>query len=319
MQERRTTIRVPHQGRAQYCSSGDLLPKDGSITNLSERGAAVRVREPHTPGERVTVHFPLPGAQEALTTTGIVRWSGAEPERGRGVPVGLEWLPFEETTGHLLHRFLNSSRQTASARASSGRGRVLGRDPSTRRVALRWGILCGLFVAIFCWQLGGAILDGRHAMIQRLEEHGTHLRSALDSAMMNLRATSDEVERLSQQAQALEGRAQALSQEVTQFQQSSAALHQERSALIDRVLELEQARAALIRRSVPVDELQLAIRETIARKQAAQSFFSRVLPGTTERHQWVRAGSRGYRIQDGQRATPSRPFVEVHVHEPELP
>jgi hypothetical protein len=224
-------------------------------------------------------------------------------------------LPFEETTGHLLHRFLNSSRQTASARTSI---RVVERDPSTRRVALRWGILCGLFVAIFCWQLG-TILDGRHAMIQRLEEHGTHLRSALDSAMMNLRATSDEVERLSQQAQALEGRAQALSQEVTQFQQSSAALHQERSALIDRVLALEQARAALIRRSVPVDELQLAIRETIARKQAAQSFFSRVLPGTTERHQWVRAGSRGYRIQDGQRATPGRPFVEVRVHEPQLP
>lgn len=290
MQERRTTIRVDHPCRTQYCSANDPLPKDGSLLNLSERGAGVLLRESRKGGERVTVNFPLLGAEDTVTTTGVVRWSGEHSERGRWYPVGLEWLPLEETTAHLLHRLLTSSPHTASAKAST-----------TRWEALRWGLLCGLFVAMLCggallalqqdnWRLE-TVLQARNATVEHLGAQGARLQGELDTAIANLSATSEEVARLHEQTQALEGNAHRLSQEVARFQDSYVQLQQERSALIDRVLELEQERTVISRRSVPLEELHQVIRETIARKQATRSLFTQ-------------AGNRGY--------------LQVRVHEPEL-
>lgn len=327
MQERRTTIRVDHPCRTQYCSADEALPKDGSLLNLSERGAGVLLREPRKGGERVTVNFPLLGAEETLTTTGVVRWSGEHAQRGRWYPVGLEWLPLEETTAHLLHRLLVSSTQAAAARAPIGRGRVFGRDPATRREVLQWGLLCGLFVAMLCggvllalqqdnWRLE-TVLHARNATVEHLGEQGARLQGELDTAIANLSATSEEVARLHEQAQALEGNAHQFSEEVARFQHSYAQLQRERSALIDRVLELEQERSIVSRRSVSLDELHVVIQETIARKQATRSLYSWVLPGT-ERDQWVKAGNRGYLVQDGRSTASDRPSIQVRVHEPEL-
>ncbi len=91
MQERRTTIRIGQQCRTQYCSSEDLLPRDGRITDLSERGVGLLVREAHRIGEVLTVGFSLPGDRTTLTATGVVRWSNP-PQKGRWYPVGLDWI-----------------------------------------------------------------------------------------------------------------------------------------------------------------------------------------------------------------------------------
>ena len=178
---------------------------------------------------------------------------------------------------------------------------MLGRDPATRRERLPWGLVCGLFVAMLC---GGVllalqqdnrrletILHARNATVKHLGEQGARLQGELNTAIANLSATAEEVARLHDQAQALEGNAHQFSEEVARFQHSYAQLKRERSALIDRVLELEQERSIVSRRSVSLDELQLVIQETIARKQAARSLYSLVLPGT-ERDQWVNPAPR---------------------------
>jgi septal ring factor EnvC (AmiA/AmiB activator) len=201
----------------------------------------------------------------------------------------------------------------------------LGSDPATRRLALQWGVLCSLFATVFSgavllmlqqdnWRLESALRE-RDATVHHLEAQGARLMGELDTATANLSATAEEVARLQEQAQALEGNANQLSQEVARFHGSYAQLQQERSGLIDRVLELEQERTMALRRSVPLEELQLAIRETIARKQAARSFF------TPTRN-------RGYLVWDGRSTMAvsdrsSRPvgrdsFVQVRVHEPQV-
>ena len=89
MQERRTTVRVDHPSRTQYCAADDPLPKDGSLANVSERGAKALLRERRKLGDRVTINFPLHASHETVTATGMVRWSGDLSHAGRWYPVGL--------------------------------------------------------------------------------------------------------------------------------------------------------------------------------------------------------------------------------------
>ena len=120
MQERRSTIRIEYPARAQYCPSEDLIPRDGRMTNLSERGANLLARETHRLGERITVSFPLPEEEEPLTVTGVVRWSDPTAQRGRWHATGIEWLPLGETASHRLDLQTIPTGETANA-FSTGR------------------------------------------------------------------------------------------------------------------------------------------------------------------------------------------------------
>src|SRR3989338_9581565 len=116
MEERRSTVRVGHSCRAQCCPADDLLPQEGRVLNLSERGVGLLTREPRRVGERMAVNIPLPGEEGLVTASGIVQWSGSPIQRGRWHPTGLEWLPLEETAFHRLESFLRP-RTLAGARS----------------------------------------------------------------------------------------------------------------------------------------------------------------------------------------------------------
>src|SRR3989338_4726715 len=136
MQERRTTIRVDRLCRAQYCPADDLIPRDGRLTNLSERGAGLLAHETHRLGARLTVSFSLPEEEEPLTATGVVHWSDARARHGQWYPLGLEWLPMEETARHRLYTFLSRRTQDRPLHVSGEQILSLDFHPVLRRIAL---------------------------------------------------------------------------------------------------------------------------------------------------------------------------------------
>lgn len=324
MQERRTRIRVPHRTRAQYCSCDDLLPKEGFLTTLSERGAGLLLREAHPVGEQLTANFSLAGEHEGVTATGVVRWSDTRSRRGPGVQVGLEWLPIEEAASRRLNRFLHQAAQSSSAADSIPRqASVRPVAPNAALVAgiVLTGLLVGGLVGVFwAWPYDPqrakltSALKKRDALIEALERQSTQLKRELATTTSRLEFTSAEVAQLGEQAQALEGKAQQFGQEFIRLQDSSVALRQEREALISRILELEQERLTITQRSVPLGELHLAIRETIARRHDAFG-APRIVParGMTR----AGLGNRGYLTRKGRPAV-SRSPVSIRVREPEL-
>ena len=91
-------------------------------------------------------------------------------------------------------------------------------------------------------------------------------------------------------------------------------LRQEREALIGRILELEQERLAITQQSVPLGELQLAIREAIDRRHAAFGAPRVVSARVTPR---AGLGNRG-NLTRKDRPAAGRSPVWIRVHEPEL-
>jgi outer membrane murein-binding lipoprotein Lpp len=256
MQERRTTIRLPHRCRAQYCSSEDLLPRDGQITNLSERGAGLLVREAHRNGELLSVGFSLPGAREPLTATGVVRWAEA-PRNRHWYPIGVDWLQLEEAARNRLREFLAGTTQRPRSPAASRERRTLV------MVGASAALLAGLVVLLRLWSLSTenrrlqATVEQRGQAIGQLEQEGARLALELGAANTQLSETSGEVDQLNRQAQGLGEQLGRLTTEVDQVKASYLAVSEERERLMQRVLEIEQERASLASRLSSIPELRL--------------------------------------------------------------
>ncbi|MBI2104848.1 MAG: PilZ domain-containing protein [Candidatus Omnitrophica bacterium] len=320
MQERRAAIRISRRCRTQYCSSEDLVPRDGKMTSLSEQGIGLLVQEAHRAGELLSVGFSLPGEREALTATGVVRWSGP-PRDGRWHPVGLNWLQLEESVRNRLQQFLDgAAAETAPPPAAAKRRRSLAVPAAAALLALG-AVLIGwwtLSVRRENRQLQGAV-ELRDQVIDELGTQGTQLVAELGEARAHLMETAAEVARLDQQAQAFGTAMERMDGELAAFQASYAAVREERDALIKQVLDLEQARTSMLKRFSSVDELRLAIREAIdARKQARQAvWFSRLAARRTAFDQQLADGNRGYLIRDGQPTLGAGGAMSIRVHEPE--
>ena len=337
MQERRTTIRINRFCRAQYCPAEEPLPRDGRLTTISERGAGLLVREPHSSGEQVTVGLSLPGEREPLTATGVVRWASPTPLKGSWYPMGLEWLPLEETTRHRLHQFLYRQAQTtppSSAVGLTARPEALRRAP---RPLLIGGAACGLLAALLigAWvlllhqqnqQLEMAV-KRRNATIFRLKQQESRIQQELGSAKTHLAATSSEVARLDQLTQRLGGEAHRLNQDVEQFQESYVNVREEREELLQRLQDLTQERTLLARQSVAIPELHLAIREAIEAREAGRRFLPSAIPlfsgGTASaatsrpRKDLSLDGNRGYLLWKGQPTISGSSTLSIRVHDPE--
>lgn len=337
MQERRTTIRINHACRAQYCATEDLLPRDGRIANVSERGVNVLLREPHKEGEQVTVSFSLPGADDTVTATGSVRWS-APSRKGRWYPVGLEWLPLEETTRNRLQAFLRTQAQVAPARAAAGtRAAAHERSPYRWIVLVAWLAIVGVASAVaYSWvtrlqeearQLEAEVAQ-RNVLIaeltereQRLAKREKWLQRELNTTKTHLATAAQEVARLDEQAQHLSGEAQRLNQEVELFQQSYVQVQEERARLIQEVMRLEQEKLQLSRRLSSLPELQLAIREAIeSRKKARVEARNVRIQRLRSVDLIIRKGdNQGYVIRDGRPTIglSAGSTLSIRVHEPE--
>lgn len=323
MQERRTTVRKALYTRTQYCPSEDLELRDGRIADVSERGVGVLMRERHRGGELVTVGFSLPGDEETLTATGIVRWSGPESPSGAWHRIGLEWLPLEEATRNRLHRYL----ETATPVPDTSR-KGLPPMPSVARIAV-----AAVFTAVgltawllFRWvnnlqdeKFGlETAVEQRDAIIGYLGQEGQRLKIELGQARQNLADTAGEVARLDLQAQTFGKEVDRLSQDVQRFESAYLQAREERSELMQKVLVLEQEKADLAKRLNSVDDLKLAIREAIeSRKQTQQAQRLQLLKARREsQERWLSQGNRGYLVRDG-RPTVNKGTVWIRVHEPE--
>jgi len=325
MQERRTTVRVHRLSRAQYCPSDDLLPRDGRITNLSERGVGLLAHESHRAGERVTVSFAIPDEEEPVTATGVVRWSDPTPYQGRWYPMGLEWLPLEDTVRHRLHTFLGNYAQgvtrptflrpktTTSSAQQIGMGGLLAAGFLIGALSLGWAIT----VQQENRQLAVTIQE-RDWVVRQLEYRRTHVEQELAASKTHLSAAAEAMTQLGQQAQHFERDVQRLSQQMEQFQSTSIQLRQEREALIHRVLDLEQEQLSLTKRLSSIPDLRRAMSEAImARRRAQRRAWlqaRRQRRGTQDTD--LAAGNRGYVMWKGKPTT-GRSTVWIKVHEPE--
>ena len=328
MQERRLTIRIPYVGRLHYCASDDLLPGDGDLVNLSERGMGFLAREAHLAGERVTVSFSLPEQQDVLTASGEIRWSGERAKRGGRHRVGLTWLPLEEATQHRLTQFLYRAAQGAAQGPPNRHPRSEFRQLVRRRSGVTALLTTGLLVSV--WMIVTlrshnsdlqGVAQAQRETITRLERREGALQRELNGAREALRATSEDVAHLNEQAGALGRRAAQLHQAVAQFQASYHQLQQEREALIDRVVSLEQARAAMLRQVVPLDQLQVAIREAVSRRQMAMEREPQTLESLTamEQIEDTIRGNGGFVVLHSPSMPDHHTPMRIRVHEPELP
>jgi len=314
MQERRSTIRVDRPSRAQYCPADDLIPRDGHLINLSERGAGLLAQETHRVGARLTITFPLPEEEEPLTASGVVHWSDARARQGRWYPLGLEWLPMEETARHRLHAFLGRHTQD----------RPLGPQPALLRIALMFGVL--LVAGCVVWALTlsqknralGDALQQRNAILRRVEQRAAVLDRDLTSARSQLASAATAVAKFGEQTQTLEHEVGRLSGEAERFQQSYVQLREEREQLIQRVLESQQERLRLAARLSSIPELRLAIREAVEARRRAQRQARRSLRARADaaRQQAAGEGNRGYLVRHGQ-PTAGRSTMWIRVHEVE--
>jgi len=322
MQERRTTIRKSHYARMQYCPSEDLELRDGRMADVSERGAGALMRERHRSGELVTLGFSLPGIEDTLTATGVIRWSGSQSPKGNWHRAGVEWLPLEDATRNRLHQFLETAKPAPSRRTTSGAG------ASIRRAAL---VASAVAIGLFGWGLYHwtsqvetentelvSSVKRRDAIIHFLGQEGQRLKFELGDARQHLAEAAGAVAQLDVQAQFFGKEVERLSQDVARFQHSYLEFHEERAQLMQRVLTLEQEKASLAKRLNSVDELTLAIREAIGRhKQVQQADRLAVLKAKHDvQERWLSQGNRGYLVRDG-RPTIGRSTVWIRVREPE--
>jgi len=324
MQERRTTIRVDRLSRAQYCPADDLVPRDGRLTDLSERGAGLLAQETHRLGARLTVSFSLPEEEEPLTATGVVHWSDARARHGQWYPLGLEWLPMEETARHRLQAFL-SHRQPERPLQVSGE-RILHADfqPVLRRVTLVLGVLLAAGFAVWVLTLSqknrslGEALEQRNAIIRYMEQREAALERELTSAQAQLATASTTAAAVGEQTQNFQAEVERLNGEVERFQESYVRLREEREQLVQRVLKLEQERLQLAARLSSLPALRVAIREAIeARRLAQRQARERTLAASADAtRQFAAEDNHGYLIRNG-RPTAGRATMWIRVHEPE--
>lgn len=294
MQERRRTIRIAHRGRVQYCPSQDLLPRDGQMADVSEQGAGLRLREPHQPGEQITVTMPIPGQNELLTVTGNVRWSQPDPATGRGHRLGLEWLPVEEPTRNRLQGIL----RPAGGAAAAPKLRRAGAPP-WGGVALVAGFASALLGIAWLWiwplqrenkRLHTSV-QIRDSVIQHLERQEASLQEELGRTQSHLAQAVGEVGRLHEETSVLESQIARLQQNVERFQQSYvaaqaqfqdsylsyAAIRQERELLAQHVQDLQQERATLASHRPSIPELRAALREALQARREIQEAQRRLL------------------------------------------
>lgn len=323
MQERRTTIRVPHRSRIQYCPSEDLLPRDGELIDLSERGVGLLTSESHPAGESITITLSLPGAEDSMTATGVVRWSAAPTGPRTRHRVGLEWTPLAHTTHQRLHAFFSTTTQ-ATAQAF-GPWQVIRQGWARHQLGLIIGLTGGVvfLMAGSRWmyvlrqenrQLQMAIQQ-RNETMHQLAQRDAVLQQELRLAKTHLASTSEEVARLDYEAQQMERGMQQLTHDVVQFQQSYRQIKDERNRLAQQVLSLEQQRANSPSLFMSSHELRRVVRETLAahrkaRRQPHLKEFRAIEPQRSSTH------NGGYVVRNGQPTT-NTSTMWIRVHDPE--
>ena len=328
MQERRTSVRISYPCRAQYCPSANLEPKDGRLLNVSDRGAGLLIREPHGEGERLTVNFSFPGAEDAFTATGAVRWCQPPSLGSRWHTVGLGWLPLDEATRRQLHRFLQTSVHAASFSTTHRRASA----PPARRFAivpivLGWAAVGALVGMIFFWvvslqqenrRLASTLLE-HNAAIEHLHHLKTQLTQELGTATTRLAESSAEISRIDRRGQALSDQVEQLSTDLEQTRTSYVQVRQDREQLMERVLALEQERTSLARRLASMEELRTAIRESIESRRRTLQQAQRISVVQAQRiadQRRLAEGNQGFLVREGQ-TTLGHSTVWIRVHEPE--
>jgi len=321
MQERRANIRVGQHSRVQYCPSDDLVPKDGQLLNVSERGAGLEVREAHRCGERITVNVSLPGDDEPLTATGVVRWSDLRSPRRRRCRLGLEWLPLEEPARNRLQQFLLTRAHAPRRRAFSlqrMRRRGFRASRAVWLSAVIFGPLLGVLMLIQLLTLRQEnrqlqeLNEQRSVIIRQLGEQQNQLQQELSSTKSFLAATVEEVTRLDRQAQQLEGELSTLTTDVGKVQASYDAVKAEREELMQRVMDLQLERTALTKQLKVTQELREAITDAI---RARRLIRRDAPPVSASKPPDVLVGNRGYIIYDG-RPTVAKSTMWIRVLNP---
>ena len=311
MQERRTTIRIGQRCRTQYCSSEDLLPRDGRITDVSERGVGLLVREAHRIGEILTVGFSLPGDRTTLTATGVVRWSNP-PQKGRWYPVGLDWMQVEETTRNRLQQFLSRARNAPPPPAPAA-----APARSTRRTVVIIAIAIALLLiggAVWLWgrslqwenqQLQG-VVEQRETVIGHLMLQGTQLRQALGTTKTYVAESIAEIVRLDQQTQKAGIQMDALTLQVERIQDSYTQVREERESLMQHVLNLEQDKVDLAKQLATLQALRVAVQDAVDARRI--SFWRGVRP----LDEGMLDGNGGYLLRNGRSTFGVTSRIRVH-------
>ncbi len=260
MKERRSTIRLPYIGRAHYCPSADLLPRDGWIANISDTGVSLYAQENHLLNERITVSFVPEDEKEPLTATGVVNWSSQEQVDGRWYPTGISWLPIEENSRERFEAFIDSVKDMAPSAEPTAEAKQAAPKKSTKTIpsfdipikeaAIRIGlgmsamaVVLGIIGVISIWGENRTLVSDIHsrdAVIQQMELQTKELRSELLHTRGQLLDTGNAIMELETQGRFFQDEIYRLSDGLERFQEAYAK-SREQNELLNRELGIMSA------------------------------------------------------------------------------
>ncbi|HEX9781078.1 MAG TPA: PilZ domain-containing protein [bacterium] len=342
MQERRSTVRLSREGRAHYCPSDDLLPRDGRLSDVSEHGVRLRTREAHEPGQRITVSLALPDDPEPFTATGTIRWSQTASGRRGWYDVGAEWLPLDAPVAGRLRAYAGRA-DGPDPQPGAPRAPAWVAGSALRRWAAAGALLALAAAAVWLMRVGqenrelARAISQRDQVIGQLEQQSGALHHQLAQARDTLTITAQVVERLEVQGERLQTQLGELSAGLDQVQDRYAGMLAARESLLQEVTAIEEQRNEVVtvlnqeredtaRRMSSVPELRRAIREAITARRAASARARREAAASARAsedrsEEPPEAGTnRGYLVWEGAALTsqPAESARMIRVLEPEV-
>lgn len=327
MEERRGKVRLSCLLRARYSPAGSQPFHEARVTDLSERGAGLLVRQSLRPGDHLQLDLELPSEETPLGMTGLVRWIQGDSSEVRWTSAGVEFINLDETQRYRLGTFLSEQLQKTLTRARLGHPVALATSPTTtapwRRAATWLGALAILTAIVWMVVLQqenvrlGSVLKERNVMIAQLESHQYELTQALQETNTELTQTTAEVESLRQQTEMLESGLQQLGRDFETLQESYQRLSWERTQLLAQVEGLEQQRADVQRMLSNIPSLRKALHDAFRRRRDEQLAQRRLTIQALYNadYESLKRGNRGYLVRDGQPTTGST--LRIRVHDPQ--
>lgn len=308
MKERRSTVRVPFVGRAHYCPSADLLPRDGWIANISGSGVSLYTQENHSPRERITVSFVPEGENDPITATGIVEWSSEDQVDGKWHPTGISWLPIEETSQERFDEFLEELKADTDEDVDETVAAAPPADPPSplKQAAIRIGL--GMSVmAVLVGVIGvysimtenrqlASDLQARDAVISQMESQNRTLKDELNQTRAHLLETSGAITELESQGRYFQQEIFRLSDGLERFQEAYAKSREENEILSRKLELMNDVQWELFsdrsRLMVKNQELQSQMTSIPSLRRALSSAIAAETAKAYEREETGREGSR---------------------------
>ena len=319
MRERRSTVRVPCALPVQYSPTNRFSNFAGRLADVSVRGLGLSTPHPIERGAHLSAKLLLPGEDEPVILTGIVRWSSSTSSKHGDYESGIELTNVDDTTHFCLQSFVTARLTDASSASRFTRQVRRGEIWNAIRASV-WAV-SGVCSAALIWWIAVSErqkatlredLAERAVIVGNLQVRQQALQQELGQAQLSAADAVTEIQRLQAERAQLETQLGWMTRSLTDLQDAYARVREERENLRRQIVEMEQ-------RFQSIPELRKAMRTAVktqrdARRLQRTAWIQRLRAADQD---VLQRGNRGYVVQAGA-STITGSRVAVRVYAPEL-